>query len=115
MRAPALIAAAFLAAAAFYGLLIDTAAPAELGGLAAVALLAAGAYAAAREERTPDAASALRCLRHGWRPFIRILGAAILPCLAIALLAGVADALVAFEVARGLATSARSYSPSRSR
>lgn len=41
-----------------------------------------------------------------WEIASAVLGSAILPCLAVALLAGVADALVALELASGLAVSA---------
>jgi len=72
MRRVALTLVGFGLAAAFYLLLIDTVSLPELYVLVAVALLAAIAFEAAREQGFPEARFSLRSLRRSWRAGVRV-------------------------------------------
>ena len=72
MRRVALTLVGFSLAAAFYLLLVDTVSLPELYVLVAVALLAAIAFEAAREQGFPEARFSLRSLRRSWRAGVRV-------------------------------------------
>lgn len=72
MRRLGLSAAGFVLAGAFYLLLVDTTSLPELYVLIGVALLAAVAFEAAREQGFPEARISLRWLARSWRAIMRV-------------------------------------------
>ena len=72
MRRLALTLAGFALAGAFYLLLIDTVSLPEIYVLVAVALLAAGAFEASREQGFPEARLQPRSLPRAWRAVVRV-------------------------------------------
>jgi hypothetical protein len=72
MRRLALTLAGFALAGAFYLLLIDTTSSPEIYVLIAVALLAAAAFEASREQGFPEARFRPRSLARAWRAVVRI-------------------------------------------
>jgi hypothetical protein len=72
MRRLALFLAGFAFAGAFYLLLVDTTSLPELYVLVGVALLAALAFEASREQGFPEARFSLRSLARAWRAFAQV-------------------------------------------
>jgi hypothetical protein len=72
MRRLALTLAGFVLAGAFYLLLIDTVSLPEIYVLVAVAVLAAAAFEASREQGFPEARLQPRSLARAWRAVARI-------------------------------------------
>jgi hypothetical protein len=72
MRRLALTLAGFALAGAFYLLLVDTTSLPEIYVLLGVAVLAAVAFEASREQGFPEARFSLRQLSRGWRALVRI-------------------------------------------
>jgi hypothetical protein len=72
MRRLARTLAGFALAGAFYLLLIDTASLPEIYVLIAVALVAAAALEASREQGFPEARFPPRSLARAWRPVVRV-------------------------------------------
>lgn len=72
MRRLALFLTGFALAGAFYLLLVDTVSLPELYVLAGVALLAALAFVASREQGFPEARFSPRSLARAWRAFAQV-------------------------------------------
>jgi hypothetical protein len=72
MRRIALTSAGFAFAGAFYLLLVDTTSLPEIYVLIGVALLAALAFEASREQGFPEARFSPRSLKRGWRAVARV-------------------------------------------
>ncbi len=80
MRRVAIALAGFAFAAAFYLLLVDTASVAEIVVLIAVALLAAIAFEASREQEFLEARISARWLAGAWRAVARVPAESLLLC-----------------------------------
>jgi hypothetical protein len=72
MRRLALMLAGFAFAGAFYLLLVDTTSLPEMYVLIGVALLAAAAFEASREQGFPEARFSPRSLARAWRAVVRV-------------------------------------------
>lgn len=72
MRRVAITLAGFALAGSFYLLLIDTVSLPEIYVLIAVALLAAAAFEASREQGFPEARFSPRSLARAWRAVVRV-------------------------------------------